>query len=264
MLKFIKFTLLLLVGLYLLICGYMFTQQKNMLFIPVPEDPAYTAQFKHSRFDIDIDGFKLHGWMQHSIGTQEKPFVIYYGGNAEEVSHHQTWFAAHGISDYLLMNYRGYGKSSGAPSEAALKSDALAIFDHVVNTLGVSPQRVVLMGRSLGSGIASYVASEREVAKVVLITPYDSIASVAQGYYPWLPVSLIMTERFDSLTLAPNIDEPVLCLIAETDRIVPTQHARRLCSAWKGPDQQVVIPASDHINIVSKPEFKHLVKTFLD
>ena len=121
------------------------------------------------------DGTKLHAWHVGASG----PLVLYFGGNAEEVS----WMiegsaSAHGVA-WLLMDYRGYGASEGAPSERALVADAKTLYDNAAKLPGVDPKRIYAFGRSLGSGVAVALAAQRPLAGVILATPFDSLAAVA-------------------------------------------------------------------------------------
>jgi pimeloyl-ACP methyl ester carboxylesterase len=163
----------------------------------------------------------------------------------------------------LLMNYRGYGLSQGAPGQDELYRDALFLYDHFTARAEIDKQRVVLMGRSLGSGVATYVASQRRVAGVILTTPYDSIAAVAQNFYPYVPVRLLLRHPFDALSLAGEIRVPLLALVAERDQVIPPIHAERLIAAWAGPKQRVVIPGADHDSLVGENLYWDSVRAFL-
>ena len=137
------------------------------------------------------------------------PTLIYFGGNAEEVSctlADPRWPRAWSI---VALNYRGYGASEGAPGERALTADALAIYDAVAARDGIDRNRIVAFGRSLGTAIAARVAAERPVAGVVLVSPYDSLAAIGSHHYPWLPVSLLLRHRFDAL--ADAAQQPHRC-----------------------------------------------------
>ena len=145
----------------------------------------------------------LRGWLLRAAGREPAPLLIYFGGNAEEASwvlselaHIPGWSA-------LVVNYRGYGQSEGAPSERALFADALALYDQAIKRLDIEPHRVVAMGRSLGTGVATYLASQRPIAAVILVSPYDSLVSIAQRAYPFLPVRLLLKHRFDSRHARP-------------------------------------------------------------
>lgn len=263
MIKLTKVILFLLGVIYMIICIYMFRQQKQLLYFPQIENRNFTRQFSEQEVNFVNDDVRLHGWMQLSSVDINNPLVIYYGGNGSEVSYNQQWFKNIGIRNFLLLNYRGYGRSEGEPDESKLKSDALFIFDKVTKENAIDPDSVILMGRSLGSGVATYVASQRKVKKVVLITPYDSLVKVAGSHYPALPVSLLMNQRFESDVLASSIDVPVLCLIAEEDKIIPPVHAHNVCEAWKGEKSISLIKNVGHTNIIKHPEFYRSIKMFV-
>src|SRR5262249_22796712 len=133
------------------------------------------------------------------------PLVIYFGGNAEEVS----WLLQESprLAPWalLLVNYRGYGLSDGRPSESALYNDAVALYDWVTARPDTDARRIVFVGRSLGTGVATYLASQRTVSGVVLVSPYDNLVEVARGVYPYLPVDGLMRYRFDSAARAKRI-----------------------------------------------------------
>jgi hypothetical protein len=161
------------------------------------------------------------------------------------------------------MNYRGYGQSQGRPSERALCDDALFVFDQVVATEGIDPSHVVLMGRSLGSGVAVHVAANRRVGGVILVTPFDSLLNVAKAHYPIFPVKWLLRHRFDSAALAPGIAAPALFLAASHDPIVPPRFADNLQKVWGGPTTAVRIQGTDHNTIETSPDYWEAVNSFL-
>ena len=206
------------------------------------------------------DGTRVHSW-HLKAGA---PLVLYFGGNAEEVS----WMIeaasaeAPGAS-WLLMDYRGYGQSAGAPSEKALVEDALLLYDHAVKLPGTDPQRIYAFGRSLGGGVAVALAAERPLAGLILATPFDSLAAVAKRYYWYLPVDLMLKHRFDSIALAPNLKQPLLCLVAERDEVIPPVHAERLFDAWGGPKRKVNLQQAGHNSTDAHPLFWPSIREFL-
>ena len=119
------------------------------------------------------------------------------------------------------------------------------------------------MGRSLGSGVAVHLAAHRPLRGVILVSPYDSIAEVAKRHYPFLPVSLMLRHRFDSLARAPQIETPLLCLVATEDRIVPSAHSRVLFEAWRGSKTWREVSRSDHDSISGEPEYWRSIAEFL-
>lgn len=205
------------------------------------------------------DGTRLHAWHVKAPG----PLVLYFGGNAEEVSWMIDGAAAGPGIGWLLMNYRGYGASEGSPSERALVADAKTLYDHALTLPGVDPRRIYAFGRSLGSGVAVALASERPLAGVILASPFDSLAAVAKRYYWYLPVDLLLRHRFDSIALAPGLRQPLLCLIAARDEVIPPAHGERLFDAWGGPKRKVLLQEAGHNSTDAHPLFWPSIREFL-
>ena len=213
---------------------------------------------------LSKDNHRLHGWLIRPA-TTNAPLVIYFGGNAEEVSWQIT--QAHRYQQYalLLVNYRGYGRSEGTPSEQALFADALTIYDEIGKRADIDHSRIVLHGRSLGSGVAVHLASQRAVQGLILTTPYDSIEALAQSHFPAWMVALFLRERYDSLALADRLTVPLLCLIAPQDQIVPNHHSQRLFDAWVGKKKWwSAITGTDHNSISERSAYWDRIGEFLD
>jgi pimeloyl-ACP methyl ester carboxylesterase len=259
LLSLVKLLVAVAVGVPLL----MWFFQERLIFFPRPlaSRPATSANVEEITVAA-ADGAKLRGWLVRS-GSARAPLVIYFGGNAEEVS----WMTQ--VADkfagwsLLLVNYRGYGESEGKPGEKELRADALATYDYARGHSGVNPDRIVAMGRSLGSGVAVQLAAERPVRGVILVSPYDSLVEVGRRHYPFLPISLMLRHRFDSLARAPQIKAPLLCLVAGDDRIVPVEHSRALFAAWRGPKTWRELPRADHDGIAGESEYWSSIELFL-
>ena len=191
------------------------------------------------------------------------PLVIYFGGNAEETSWMLEELGNTPGASWLIVSYRGYGLSEGSPGEAALVSDALQWFDYAMMLPGADPKRTAVFGRSLGSGVAVALAAQRPVARVILATPYDSLAAVAKRYYWYLPVDLLLKHRFDSIALAPALKQPLLCLMAEFDEVIPPVHGERLFDAWGGSKQKIVLQEAGHNTTDAHPMFWTSIREFL-
>lgn len=189
--------------------------------------------------------------------------VLYFGGNAEDTSWMMEEIGnAPGVA-WLVTSYRGYGLSEGSPGEAALLSDALQWFDYATTIPGVDTKRIYLFGRSLGSGVAVALAARRPAAGVILATPYDSLAAVAKRYYWYLPVDLLLKHRFDSILLAPRLTQPLLCLIAGRDEVIPPVHAERLFEAWGGSKRKLLLQEAGHNATDDHPFFWPAIREFL-
>jgi hypothetical protein len=240
--------------LYASVCGLLYVSQRSMLYFPTPESHNALARAIY----LPNDGTPLKIW---HLPNASNDAIVYFGGNAEDVAWNIPSFAAaFPATAVYFVNYRGYGGSAGAPSEAALFADALAVFDHV----RVMHERVAVIGRSLGSGVAMHLASVRPVHKLVLVSPYDSVLNVAQSYLSLFPVSLLLKDRYDSLSLAARIGVPVLVLLAEQDRVIPRAHSERLLTAFaKGLVEVKVIAGASHDSIGAAAEYHAALHAFL-
>jgi len=240
-----------------------FFLQERLIFYPRPLSDADRQDIQlrfpkgQNVFAQAADGTKLHAW--HLPGPPGAPLVFYFGGNAEEVS----WMlgeadAARNVG-WLLVDYRGYGLSEGSPTEQALAADALLWYDRF------SPQakKLIVFGRSLGSGVAVRLAAERKVDAVILVTPFDSMVAVGKRHYPYLPVSLLLKHRFDSISHAPKMTAPLLCVVAMRDGIIPPEHAKLLFDAWAGPKRWVGLEEAGHNTIDAHPNYWRSINAFL-
>lgn len=249
---------------YVAILILMYFFQEKLIFFAQPIANPYVNRFTEHEITFEHDDVKLHGWFVRKDITAETPLIIYYGGNAEEVSGNLLDLKSYPDSAILFMNYRGYGKSEGKPSEKKLVSDALFILDEIVQKEKIDLQHVVLLGRSLGSGVATQVAYQRKVGGVILITPFDSLANVAKSHYPVFPVKLLVRHPFESERYAKDIGIPALNIMGSADRIIPNRHSKALAKAWKGEIETVLIQQADHNNIQLFPQYWQSINRFLD
>jgi pimeloyl-ACP methyl ester carboxylesterase len=241
-----------------------FLLQERLIFYPQPLSEAAQADIRlrfpkgQNVFAQAADGTRLHAW--HLAGPAGSPLILYFGGNAEEVSWMLGEASAPPGVGWLLVDYRGYGASEGSPSEQALAADALLWYDK----FAPQTKKIYVFGRSLGSGIAVRLAAERKVDAVILVTPLDSMVEVGKRHYPFLPVSLLLRHRFDSLSRAPTIAAPLLCLVAMRDSIIPPAHARRLYDAWAGPKRWVALEEAGHNTVDAHPNYWPSINAFLN
>ena len=235
------------------VCAFVWLAQDRLIFFPQPVAP--TTRLPANAQPVEIvaaDGTKLRGWIRVANRTPA-PVVVYFGGNAEEVSGtlaDPRWPRDRTI---VALNYRGYGTSEGVPSEVALVADALAIHDAIAARPDVDARRIVAFGRSLGTGVAVKLAAARPVEGVILASPYDSLVALGRTHYPWLPVALLLRHRFDSAADARNVRAPLQAIVALHDSIIPIERSRALYDAWAGPKAWVVVPRADH-NTLSIPD----------
>jgi uncharacterized protein len=250
------------VGGYTLICALLYFGQESSIFFPRPNDPQLRRHYSAQRIEIAADGARLEGWWIENAQATNPAIVLYFGGNGEDVLYTASAASKIDARAVVVVNYRSYGGSTGEPGQKALYDDGVAIYDYAIKR-GVPPEHIVVMGRSLGSGVASMLAGARSVRAAVLITPYDSLASVAAGHYPFLPVRLLLRHPFPSTDWAARTHAPALILAADHDNVVPASHAQKLFDAWAGEKQIHVLAGTGHNDIQEHPDYYGLVNEFL-
>jgi len=242
---------LLLVALaYLGLCGVLYAYQRSMIYFPQAAAPAAGLE---SRI-VEMNGERVHVGVRESGG---RGAVLYFGGNAEDVGYAAPDLAAAFPGRALyLMHYRGYGDSSGKPSQAGIVADALALYD-LVQPLHPG---IVVIGRSLGSGVAVQLAAARRVERLVLVTPYDSLLGIAAGQFPFVPVRWLLRDTYDSGRAAPRIDAPTLLIAAEHDEVIPRASTDLLLTRFRrGIATMAVIAGTGHNTISASPLYTELL-----
>ncbi len=254
-----KQLLLILLLFYFFFMVFLYLQQRSFIFFPT-KSKHLLKDSRSSDFTLNSGSATLRGWLINYKYVSQR-LIIYYGGNAEDIFYSIDTFNKYDDTASLLVNYRGYGTSSGTPSEESLFADALAIFDEVIKLY--NPEKIWLMGRSLGSGVATYVAAKREITGLILITPYDSIESLAKKQYPIMPVSLLLKHKFRSIDYAGKITEPTLIIYGGMDRIVPPASTERLIEHIPARKNIVFIEKAEHNNIEMFDEYDLAIFKFI-
>ncbi len=236
---------------WLAICLWLWLRQEQLIFYP---RPLATGSAELANWVLNVtaaDGTSLSGWALPAA-DDKAPVIIYFGGNAEEISAQLTELHEKLGVSVAGVNYRGYGASAGAPSEKALQADALAGFDAALAKLGATADQTIVFGRSLGSHMAAFVAAHRPVAGLILVTPFDSVQELAADRYWMFPVRRMIRHPFDTVALSAQISAPTHLYIAEFDAVVPHRSTNRLLDAWRGAVQPTMttISTSNHIDIL--------------
>jgi uncharacterized protein len=237
--------------LYLGLCALLFMAQRSLIYFPQPPSLPSRA----GTISLPVEGGDVLVTSRAHSGPNA---LLYFGGNAEDVSFSLPSLSA-AFPDHAvyLLHYRGYGGSAGKPSEAALFSDALALFDRIHS----EHQHIVVVGRSLGSGVAVYLASRRPVARLVLVTPYDSLQDLAMRQFPYFPVRWLLLDRFESSKYAAQVTAPTLLIAAEHDEIIPRSSTESLVTRFRhGVAALKVVPGAGHNTISDRPEYIPLLK----
>ena len=240
---------------YAAVCALLYFKQRDMMYYP-----RFTrVDAVQTDFSMERDGAVLRGWVVHPGRPKA---IVYFGGNGESVQGNREdfsrWFPDHSV---YLVAYRGYGASDGEPDERALFADALAVFDRA---RAEHPDRpVAVIGRSLGSGVAAYVASQRPVDRLVLVTPFDSLADVGQAHYPWLPVRWLARDRYDSVANLARYEGPLLVVRAGRDEVIPAANTARLVASLRKPPRSLTLPQAGHNDLNAYPEYGEALSAFL-
>lgn len=231
---------------YFLCCIALFVFQRSLIYYPQPV---------HNRNNIEVLSLASDKETIQISTKQVKSesAVIYFGGNAEDVSISLPAYARIFPNDAIyMMHYRGYGDSTGTPSEQGLYEDALNVYD----TVAKQHSHITLIGRSLGSGIAMRLASERKIARLVLVTPFYSLEETAAQQFPWFPVRWLLLDKFQSWRYAKNITSPTVLIIAEKDEIVKPSDSECLFHEFNsGIARLKRLPGEDHNSISTNPDY---------
>jgi pimeloyl-ACP methyl ester carboxylesterase len=232
----------------------MYVFQRSLLYFPQPR--AVTAP--QSTLTLPLDGATLVVTVRAVDGPRA---IVYFGGNGEDVSRNLDSFArAFPDQALYLMHYRGYGGSTGKPTERDNVADGVALFG-VVHALHPD---TAIVGRSLGTGVAIQVASRVPASRLVLITPYDSIVELGAQRYPWLPVRWLAIDTYESGRYAPGIRIPTTLIEAGNDEEIPHASTEKLLSRFRpGVARMTVIAGVGHNNAGDSAQYRETLQAAL-
>jgi fermentation-respiration switch protein FrsA (DUF1100 family) len=242
-----KFALALAIG-YALIILIAYLAQRRLMYFPLSERLPPASVGLHAVKEVVLetpDGERVIAWYGRARPGQ--PTLLYFHGNGGNLA-----IRAERIRRYLdrghgmfMMSYRGYSGSTGSPSEAANLADARLAYQALIAD-GVRPQDIILYGESLGSGIATRLAVEAPVGGLILESPYTSAADVGVRQYPFLPVRLLLKDRYDIIGYIGKVRAPVLVIHGERDRVVPFDMGQAVFAAAPEPKEFVSFPNAGH------------------
>lgn len=239
---------------YATVCLALFAFQRSLIYFPQPRE----IKTPQSTMILPVEDAELVVTVRPHVGPKA---IVYFGGNAEDVSLNlpsfEKAFPDHAL---YLLHYRGYGGSSGTPSEEAIQQDALTLFDKV---RGEHPD-IAVIGRSLGTGVAVRLSSQRSPSRLILVTPYDSLQEIAADQFPYAPVKWLLRDKFDSGKYASKITIPTAIVAAENDELIPRVSTKRLFERFgKGVASMKIIPATGHNDISSSSEYLATIQVAL-
>lgn len=235
-------------GAYLLLLLLAYAMQERMIFHPGKLSNGHKFDLGPEDEEVFLDtrdGQRINAL--YFAGTSDK-IVLYFHGNAGDMSSWQYVsrdFVRLGYH-FFLIDYRGYGKSSGSLSEKGLYEDARAAWDYVTNVKNFRPERIIIYGRSIGTGVAMELASRNEAGLLVLEAPYTDLRSLAKQKAPIVLPALTLRYHFDNLSKVGKVRSPILFIHGSDDRLIPPSHSRKLFDAFQGQKKLVIIEGGSH------------------
>ena len=244
----LKFAVLTAIALYALIMSGMYFGQRRFIYAP---DPTRTPPAEVGLTDVSErvlqtpDGEKLIAWYGRAKPGQ--PTLLYFHGNggALEVRRERIAKYLNRGRGVFMLAYRGYSGSTGSPSEAANVADARLAYDALIKE-GVIAADIIIYGESLGTGVAVQLAKEKPAAGLVLDSPFTSVVDRARQLYPWLPVNLLLSDRYESRRHISEVRMPLFILHGEADVVVPVEMGRQLFALANEPKEIVTLPGAGH------------------
>jgi uncharacterized protein len=223
----------------------MYWFQERMVFVPSKGAGADPSVIGLAFEDVEVttdDGERLHGWF---VPTQSAPAptVMFFHGNAGNISHRLDTIALHHTLGHnvFIIDYRGYGTSSGRASEEGLHLDAIAAWNYLTRTRAIKAGDIVLHGRSLGAAVANRLGLQTRPGAVISESAFTSIPDVAAELYPFLPVRLLARIHFPNADRIGGLSAPVLIAHSTDDQLIPYSHAERLMNAARDGTQMLTM-----------------------
>lgn len=248
----IKVSIKTIIGLYLVVNCMLYFFQEKLLFLPakLPADYEFSFKYPFEEFNLTApDGAVLNAL--HFKLEEPKGLVLYFHGNAGDLSRWgtvTTFFVEQGY-DVIVMDYRTYGKSTGKLSEGALHLDAQLFYEHALKRY--EENKIVLYGRSLGTGVASRLASKNNPGQLLLESPYYSLESVAKTRFPFLPVKWLLKYRLPSYEFVQAVKCPITIFHGTEDSVVPYTSGSELFDAIPNSEKKMyTIKGGEHNNLV--------------
>ncbi len=262
MIRLLKRYLPTLIFAYIISIAFLYLIQDSLIFPGKYTAEEYVPQNTYINNNIESlsfttkEGTKLEGAF---INNKSGSLVIYFGGNSENVKNTMGILSEIRSHDFISLNYRGFGQSGGEPSQQNIYSDALQIYEYFKDRY----KSISLMGRSLGTATAVYVAANKKTDNLLLITPFDSVVNVAQDRYMVFPIKLLIEHPFDSQKHMKNVTAPVSILMAQDDKVVPNINTLNLKKDITNLKLFRVVENTDHNKIIKNKKLIDFIKAAL-
>lgn len=255
-----------LITFYLLLMVVLYLGQPYVIFHPVQLAKDYQFQFENAFDEYTLftpDNQQLNLLYFKNPQQPSKGLVLYYHGNADNL---QRWGKYHQIFlqsgyDFMVWDYRSYGKSTGTPTADNMCSDAVLVYQFANKRY--NSKQIIIYGRSLGTGLATYVASRYAAARLILETPYHSLEDVAKTYAPILPYASLLRYEFPTYRLLPEVQYPITIFHGTEDELIPFASTIKLQDLLKKEDEFVVIEGGKHHNLSEYEQYRSHLRAAL-
>jgi fermentation-respiration switch protein FrsA (DUF1100 family) len=263
-----KVTLFLVLG-YAALVGIVYLAQDNLVYFPDTARAHSTTPAAHGLAYEDVflrttDGETLHAWWLPVTGARGT--VLLFHGNAGNISHRIDYAQMFRTLGYntLLVDYRGYGKSTGTPTERGTYEDATAAWQWLTATRGIAADEIVVFGESLGGAVACWLAQQRQPRALVLASTFTSVPDLGSEVYRFLPVRLISRFKYNTRECLAQVKAPVLVLHSPEDEIIPFAHGKKLFEAAREPRAFIELAGGHNSGFVfMRPEWVKALGAFL-
>lgn len=257
-----------LIAIYLAFVLLVYFNQSHLVYFPEKQigNTPEAIGLDYTAVNIATgDGETLHGWWVPVADA--KGTVLFFYGNAGNISHRIDYLAMFKQLGYntLLFDYRGYGQSSGTPSESGTYLDAQAAWRYLIEIQGIAPERIVLFGESLGGAVAAWLAAREKPGLLALVSTLTSAPDLAAEIYPFLPVRWISRFDYNTLEFLQSITCPVFIAHSPQDEIIPYRHGQRLFQATSEPKQFLPLQGTHNTGFIfMQPVWKRALGAFMD
>ena len=249
--------------------------EKGLIFHPDKGNDSITPDAYGIEYD-DVtfrteDGLNLHGWFvpgKKSSPDEDLHTLLWFHGNAGNINHRLgniKMLHERVPVNVFIIDYRQYGRSEGKISEKGTYIDARAALAYLHSRKEINREKIIFFGRSLGSAVAVELALNEKCRALILETPFTSILEMGKKLYPFLPVSLLLKTKYDSLSKIRNIKVPILIMHGDKDDLVPFEHGKRLYDMANEPKEFYTIPGAGHndTHIVGGDEYFDVIRNFV-
>ena len=236
-------------AIYFLVLVFLYFYQRNLLYHPNENN------YSGDKISVDIekvkiqtaDNIELLGWY-HKKNLKDYKTLVYFHGNAgslENRIHKLNHFQNMNIN-FLIIAWRGFNGNKGKPSERGLYLDGKSTIDWLIKK-GVNEENIILYGESLGTGVATHLAQNKNYAGVILETPFTSMVDAAKNFYPYVPINLLLKDKFENFKKVKNINAPILVMHGEVDKIVPFSMGKKIYEIANNPKYSYFTKYDDHM-----------------